>query len=159
MFDSLETKRFFLQEFLEEDIPFIFSGYNHPQVGPSCGVYFTRMEEAQNMYNFFQKLQQYNKGIWWKIVDKQKNEKVGAIGFANYMARHKKTEVCYCLLPQFWKKGIIAETLQAVIYYLQQQLGVHRIESLVEEGNKPSCRLLAQAGFLCEGTLRDYEIK
>lgn len=156
---ELQTNRFLLQEIFQEDLPFIFEGFGHPVVGPSVGVQYSTLEETQVMLDFYQKLQQTGRGIWWKIVEKESLQKLGSIGFTNLSTKHKKTEVGYWLLPQFWKRGIISETLPAVVRYLQQERDVHRIESLVEESNEASCNLLRKAGFVNEGILRDYEFK
>jgi [ribosomal protein S5]-alanine N-acetyltransferase len=49
--------------------------------------------------------------------------------------------------------------LSAVLHFLINRKGVHRIEALVEEGNAASNAVLEKAGFTYEGTQRDCEIK
>ncbi len=155
----LKTDRFYLTEIIADDQEFIFEGLSNPQVISHYGISFSKFEESVAQMLFYESLENDGTGKWWKIVDSATGEKVGAIGHNNYQPRHKKTEIGYWLLPAFWKKGIISEMLPILIAYLQTELEVHRIEALVEEGNEASCNTLQKAGFFCEGTMKDWEIK
>jgi ribosomal-protein-alanine N-acetyltransferase len=159
MFPELVTKRFLLQEILPEDQPFIFEGLSHPQVIPYYGVQYKTLEETSAQMQFYSQLQKEGTGLWWKIVDAWTFEKVGAAGFNNYNAQHRKCETGYWLLPQHWGKGIVSEVLPAIIEYLFETKNLHRIEALVEVGNESSCKVLRKAGFELEGTLRECEWK
>lgn len=159
MFPELYTERFLLQEILPEDQPFIFEGLSHPQVIPHYGVQYKTLDETSAQMQFYSGLQREGTGTWWKIVDRWGFEKVGAVGFNNYTAQHRKCEVGYWLLPQYWGKGIVSEVLQKLIRYLFEEKAVHRIEALVEEENEASCKVALKAGFILEGTMRDCEFK
>lgn len=108
---------------------------------------------------YYSRLVQEETGTWWKIVEKESGQKMGAIGYNNYSAQHRKCEVGYWLLPQHWGKGIISEALPRILQYLFKEKQVHRIEALVETGNAASCQVAERAGFLLDGTLRDCEWK
>lgn len=159
MFPELHTSRFLLQQILPEDQPFIFEGLSHPQVIPFYGVQYKTLQETSAQMQYYNQLWKEGTGAWWKIVDAKSFEKLGAIGFNNYSAQHHKCEIGYWLLPQYWRKGIIAEALQKMIAYLFTQRALHRIEILAETGNNASANVGLKAGFLPEGTLRDYELK
>jgi len=159
MFHVLETNRFVLEQILLEDQAFIFEGLSHPQVIRYYGVRYDSYEATSSQMEFYAGCLQQGSGMHWKIVKKQTGERAGVIGFNNYQQKHNKAEIGYWLLPQFWKQGIIAESLPAVVQYMQQVRNIHRIESLVEEGNTDSFIVMERAGFQYEGTLRDCEIK
>lgn len=159
MFPELKTSRFLLQEILPEDQPFIFEGLGNQQVIPYYGVHYKTLEETGVQMQYYSRLWRDGTGAWWKVVDKRTNEKLGAIGFNNYVLQHNKCEIGYWLLPQHWGKGIISEALQQVATYLFNEWNMHRIEALVEVENTNSCKVALKAGFTCEGTLRDYEQK
>jgi len=159
MFPELVTNRYILQQILPNDQQFIFEGLSDPEVIRYYGVSFHSLESTQEQMQFYDTLIREGTGTWWKIVDRKTGEKVGAIGFNNFQTKHKKAEIGYWLLPAYWGGGIFAEVLPVVIDYLQSELGVHRIEALIEEGNERSGRALKKAGFIHEGLLRDYEIK
>ncbi|QSQ27652.1 GNAT family N-acetyltransferase [Pyxidicoccus parkwayensis] len=155
----LTTDRFTLQRIEPEDRPFIFEGLSHPQVIPFYGVRYDSLEATQAQMAFFEALERDGTGQWWKIVSRQSQEALGAIGFNHYQAQHRKAELGYWLLPRFWKQGILTEVMPALLCYMQREKGIHRIEALVEEGNTASNRLLERMGFRHEGTLRDCEMK
>lgn len=159
MFSALSSSRFLLQEILPQDQPFIFEGLSHPEVIPYYGVHYKTLEETRVQMVYYGQLQWSGKGAWWKIVDRNTTQKIGAIGFNNYNAEHRKCEIGYWLLPQYWHKGIMAEVLPAVIRYLIDEKKVHRIEALIEVENAASIRVVARAGFTRDGLLRDYEFK
>lgn len=156
---QLITERFQLQDIIADDQQFIYEGLSHPQVISFYGVRYTSFEATKEQMDWYEDIRKNETGNWWKIVDKALGEKVGAVGYNNYSVQHNKAEVGYWLLPQFWKKGIVSEVLPVVIGYMQNEKTIHRIEAIVEEGNAASNRLLEDAGFIYEGTLRDYEIK
>lgn len=159
MFPELQSERFLLQQILPDDQPFIFEGLSHPEVIPFYGVQYKTLEETRVQMVYYGQLWLSGKGTWWKLVDKTTFEKVGAIGFNDFDSVHLKCEIGYWLLPQFWGKGIITEVFKTVIQYLFTVKKVHRIEALIEVENKASCAVAERAGFVREGTLRDYEFK
>lgn len=159
MFPQLLSQRFTLLQFLPEDLDFVFEGLSHPEVIRFYGVNFHSLEATKIQMEWYNNLLTERTGIWWKIVNRQTNERVGAIGMNNYQQQHKRTELGYWLLPQFWKQGIISEVLPIVIDHLFKNEDIHRIEALVEEGNDSSCKVLQKSNFQYEGKMRDYEIK
>lgn len=156
---QLTTQRFELQDIAAEDQQFVFEGLSHPQVIPFYGVRYNSFEATKTQMEFYDSLVKNGTGHWWKVVAKVTGERVGAIGYNNYSIQHNKAEVGYWLLPQYWKQGIISEVFPVVIDHLLNEIKVHRIEALVEEGNNDSNRSLERVGFIYEGTMRDCEIK
>jgi len=159
MFIELSTARYFLQEIKDEDQAFIFEGLSHPLVIPYYGVSYQTFEATKAQMDFYKDMQVSDTGTWWKVVSKKYGERVGAIGFNNYNKQHNRTEIGYWLLPVYWGQGIITEVLPIVIDFIFQQKKVHRIEALVETGNKASEKVLKRLGFTYEGSMRDCEIK
>jgi len=159
MFPEFQTERFLLLQIMPDDQPFIFEGLSHPQVIPHYGVQYKTLEETSAQMQYYSQLLRDGTGAWWKIVDRQTTQNLGAIGYNNYSASHRKCEVGYWLLPQHWGRGIAAETLQTVMSYLFREKQVHRIEALIELENVKSSGVAERAGFMLDGLLRDYEWK
>jgi ribosomal-protein-alanine N-acetyltransferase len=144
---------------MPEDQAFIFSGLSHPDVIPFYGVRYKTFEETKSQMEFYERVRKDETGCHWKIVGKQTFRPVGVCGFNGYQSQHEKAEIGYWLLPEFWKKGIMLEVLPVMIDHLFSRRKLHRLESVIEEGNEASCRLSEKLGFIYEGTLRDSEIK
>lgn len=148
-----------LQAFRPVDQAFVFEGLSHPDVIKYYGVQYQTFEATGVQMEWFDHILKENSGQWWKIVNLQTGDRVGAIGMNNYQPQHRCTEIGYWLLPQFWKQGIISEVLPLVLHYLFINRTMHRVAAMVEEGNKDSCKVLERAGFRMEGVQRECEFK
>jgi ribosomal-protein-alanine N-acetyltransferase len=98
-------------------------------------------------------------GIAWKMVLKETGEKAGVISIYSYKPEHKKAEIGFWLLPEYWGKSYASEALHAAVDYWKREKGLHRLEAFVEEGNNASSKLLERCGFRYEGKMSDCEIK
>ena len=159
MFPQLVTERLLLQQVLPDDQPFIFEGLSHPKVIPYYGVTYDSLEATKAQMDWYAKLLEEGTGAAWKMVNKQNAQAMGVISLYYYQPQHRKAEVGFWLLPQFWHKGYALEALETVINYWKTEKSLHRLEGFVEEGNKASSRLLEKAGFQYEGMMKDCEIK
>lgn len=159
MFPELQTQQFLLQEILPADQQFIFEGLSDPAVIPFYGVRYASFEATATQMEFYRQIWEQKTGCWWKVVDRQTNEPVGACGMNSYQALHEKAEIGYWLLPEYWKKGIMAEVIPVMTDHLFKNWKLHRLEAVIEDGNETSCRLSEKLGFTFEGKIREAEIK
>ncbi|HWC52921.1 MAG TPA: GNAT family N-acetyltransferase [Chitinophagaceae bacterium] len=159
MFPLLTTERFFLQQIFPEDQQFIFEGLSHPDIIRFYGVRYDSLEATKKQMDWYEKNLKENTGCSWKIVDKTSGEKIGVVAYYYFKPEHKKAEIGFWIFPQYWNKGIVTETLKAVIAYCRKEKGIHRLEAFVEEGNEASSRVLEKLGFVCEGKMYECEIK
>jgi ribosomal-protein-alanine N-acetyltransferase len=159
MFPTLTTERFILQQIFPEDQQFIFEGLSHPDITRFYGVKYDSFESAKRQMDWYEKNLEENTGCSWKIVDKTSGEKIGVVAYYYFKQEHKKAEIGFWIFPQHWNKGIVTETIKAVIGYCRKEKGIHRLEAFVEEGNEASSRVLEKLGFICEGKMYECEIK
>jgi len=159
MFPEQSTERLWLQQIVPDDQPFIFEGLSHPEVTPFYGVSYQTLEETERQMEWYRTMLTTGTGIPWKIVLKETGEKMGVISVYFYRPEHRKAELGFWLLPQFWGKGYALEALHQIIRYWQQEKQLHRLEAFVETDNVASGKLLQRAGFQHEGTMHDCEIK
>lgn len=148
-----------LQQIEPEDQAFIFEGLSHPEVIPFYGVRYETFDATKAQMDWYESLQKEGSGIAWKIIERSTGNKLGVIAVYLYKPEHKKAEIGFWLLPQFWNKGFASEALASVINYWKTEKGLHRLEGFVEEGNSASSKLLEKAGFQYEGTMKECEIK
>jgi ribosomal-protein-alanine N-acetyltransferase len=158
-FPVIQTKRLLLRQFNDQDLENVFRGLSHPQVIEYYGVRYDTLEAAQDQMNFFSELEENETGIWWAVCSPDNKEFFGAAGLNNLIKEHKKAEIGFWLLPEYWGKGFITEALPKVCQYGFNNLKLHRIEALVETENFLSKNVLIKQGFSLEGTLKGYEVK
>ncbi|MCB0582845.1 MAG: GNAT family N-acetyltransferase [Phaeodactylibacter sp.] len=158
-FPALKTSRLLLRQFRQEDIHDVFHGLSHPDVIKYYGVHFDTLEATQEQMNWFVSLETDRTGIWWAICRAEGGDFLGAAGFNNWSHEHRKAEIGFWLLPEYWGKGIMSEALPLVCDYGFGKMGLHRIEAFVESENQNSKTAMSKLGFRLEGTMVDCEIK
>lgn len=158
-FHTLQTNRLLLRHFTQADLENVFTGLSHPDVIKYYGVNYTSLEATKAQLQFFADLEKNETGVWWAVCSIKDKTFYGACGFNNLSAQHKKTEIGFWLLPQFWGQGIITEAVQLICNYAFTTLALHRIEAIVETENSNSKKIMTKLNFTHEGTMKECEIK
>ena len=85
---------------------------------------------------------------------------VGLIGlkFAQYDKANKRAEIGYWLSEEHQKKGIVTQSVSALLDYAFSELGLNRVQIRCAVGNIPSKNIPRRLGFLLEGIERDGEL-
>jgi ribosomal-protein-alanine N-acetyltransferase len=134
-------------------------GLSHPDVTKYYGVHFDTMEAAKEQMAWFANLERTGTGIWWAVCSSDNNTFYGAAGLNNLSTNHKKAEIGFWLLPDFWGIGILVEIVPLICRHGFYNLGLHRIEAFVETQNTNCKRAMTKLHFQHEGTMKDCEIK
>lgn len=158
-FPILNTARLNLRQITEDDLENIFSGLSHPDVIKHYGVNYSSLDDTWEQLEWYAELERTHTGIWWGITLAETGKFCGAIGYNNLSREHKKAELGFWLLPDYWGRGYVSEALEEVLAYAFTKLQLHRIEAFVETENMSSQKALQKAHFQQEGILRDSEIK
>ena len=93
----------------------------------------------------------------WMIVLKEMNEPIGSI-MASTVGRAESAHIGYCIGKRWWHQGIMSETLKAVMDFLFDEVGYHRVESLHDPNNPHSGAVMRKCGMKYEGTLRSAAV-
>ena len=89
----------------------------------------------------------------WMIVLKETGEPIGSI-MANTVGRAESAQIGYCIGKTWWHQGIMSETLKAVMDFLFDEVGYHRVEAMHDSNNPHSGAVMKKCGMRYEGTLR-----
>lgn len=158
-FPIIETERILLRQFKESDLENVYKGLSHPEIIRYYGVSYPTLESAKKQMDFFAKIEKNQTGIWWAICSPGDETFYGAGGLNSLNKEHRKAEIGFWLLTDFWGKGIMREAMPIICNYGFENLGLHRIEGLVETNNINCKRTMAKLDFQHEGTMKDCEIK
>ncbi len=82
----------------------------------------------------------------------------GLIGFKGTDKLNKKTEIGYWLSENYQKKGIITESVKALLHFAFYELSINRVQIKCAVGNIPSKNIPRRLGFKFEGIERDGEL-
>lgn len=158
-FPNLKNDRFLLRQFEENDLQNVFNGLSNPDVIKYYGVNFGSLEATKEQMDWFAQLEKSETGIWWAICSPDNKTFYGAGGFNNLSKEHKKAEVGFWLLPEFWGQRIMTEAMPLICNHGFNKLGLHRIEAYVDCKNTNCNRAMLKLNFRHEGTMLDCEIK
>jgi [ribosomal protein S5]-alanine N-acetyltransferase len=158
-FPVLETNRFILRQFTEDDLGYLFSGLSNPEVVKYYGIRFDSPEATRKQLEWFKKQEKRNRGIWWAICSKDTGTFYGAGGLNDKDKKNHRAETGFWLLPQYWGSGIMTEVLPVICDYGFKKLHLHRIVGYVESENRNCKNALARMDFKYEGTMEECEFR
>ncbi len=158
-FPVFKTGRLLLRQFKEPDLENVFLGLSNPTVIRYYGVFFKTLEETKKQIEWFAELEKNETGIWWAICSSDDSVFYGAVGLYYLNRKLRKAELGFWLIPEFWGKGIITESVLLAINYGFKKMHLKRIEAEVETENRMSIRVMKKLQFVHEQTKKDCEIK
>ena len=155
----MQSNRLLLRPFIESDIESVFRGLSHPDIIKHYGVSFGSLEATKEQMDWFADLEKKGTGMWFAVCSLDNKTFYGAGGLNDLSKEHKKAEIGFWLLTDYWGKGIMTEAMPLICNYGFDKLGLHRIEGFVESNNTNCKNAMAKLDFLHEGTMKDCEIK
>lgn len=158
-FPILKTEKLLLRKFIQGDLENVYLGLSHPDVIKYYGISYDSLEATKMQLKYFDDLEKTGTGIWWAICSPDNKLFYGAAGLNNMSQIHKRAEIGFWILPDFWRKGIVTESIPLICNYAFNDLEIHRIEAQVETENVNCKKTMKKLDFIHEGTLVDYELK
>ncbi|MBS1681262.1 MAG: GNAT family N-acetyltransferase [Bacteroidetes bacterium] len=155
----IKTKRLLLRPIVNTDIDNIFKGLSDPEIFKYYGVNFQTLEATKEQMTFYSNLEKDGTGAWFAVCSLDNKIFYGAGGINSLNKEHKKAEIGFWLLTDFWGQGIMTEAMPLICNYGFGNLGLHRIEGFVESDNINCKRAMTKLDFQYEGTMKDCEIK
>lgn len=103
-------------------------------------------------------LQHYKiKMRYWDLVSKETGKTLGSAGYHMWYFTHGRAEIGYNLnRDEDKRKGLMTETLRAIIEHGFQEMDLIRIEACIGPDNEASIKLAGNFGFVEEGLLRKH---
>lgn len=157
-FPELETSRLHLRQIRSDDAPAMLKLRSDPQVMQYLDRDpFQTERQAHDLIQMISRDYLEGQSVNWAVTlkeDKQ-SQMVGYCGLINYLKNHFRAEVGYLLAPSLWGKGIMKETLRAVLEYGFDKMQLHSVEAQLNPGNKASIALLAKFNFRREAYFKE----
>ena len=158
-FPIIRIDRLLLRQFVDSDIENVYKGLSDPEIIKYYGVSYKTLEDTKAQMRFFSDLEKEGTGILWAVCSLDNKTFYGAGGLNSLSKEHKKAEIGFWLLKEFWGQGVMTEVMPVICNYGFDNLGLHRIEGLVETDNLNCKNAMKKLDFKHEGTMRDCEIK
>ena len=158
---TIDTDRLMLRRFKPEDACNMFNNWANDS---DVTKFLTwkphgNIEVTKKIIN--QWIDEYNHNNFynWAIELKEAGEVIGNISVVNLYENYQSCEIGYCMSKKHWNKGIMTESLKAVIDYLFSEVGFNRIEARHDTDNIASGKVMMKSGMRYEGTLRQVKIR
>ena len=143
----MKTDRLLLRRFNEDDLENVFKGLSHPDIIPYYGVRYDSLEATKAQMTFFDDLEKNETGFWWAICSLDNTVFYGAGGLNSLSKEHKKAEIGFWLLPEYWGKGYATETSKAVLEYAFNEMKLDKVFAYADVENGASNHVLRKLGF------------
>jgi len=153
---ELETARLKLRRFTIEDAENMYKNWASEDevtkflTWPTHASVDVTRELLSHWVKEYENKNYYN----WVIELKESEEIVGNISVVSVKENIKGAVLGYCMGTKWWGKEIMPEAGKAVIKYLFEQVGFHRIAADHDKNNPKSGRVMQKLGMTYEGTLR-----
>ena len=150
---TIETSRLILRRAIREDAEAMFRNWASD---PEVTKYLTwppheNVEVTQNLLERWTTEYEKDDYYHWMIVLKEIGEPIGSL-LVTTVGRAQSAHIGYCIGQKWWHKGIMHEAVQAVIKYLFEEVGYHRVEAMHDPNNPNSGRVMRKCGMKYEGT-------
>lgn len=155
-FPVLTTERLVLRSFIPKDAQALLNMRTNDRVMKYLGR--DKMKNIAEANTFIQKVRKdanENKTIEWAITLKAEDKLIGKLGFWRIVTQHRRAEIGYNLMPEYFGKGIMSEAVSAVLKYGFQVMKLHSVEANLDPDNLKSVQLLNRNGFVKEGHFKE----
>ncbi len=157
-FPSLETPRLYLRRMQVLDANALFQVLRDDEVTQYYDdASFTDISQAVEQIESWENGYIHKRCIRWGIVHKELGGLIGSCGMYSIHPWHLHASIGYELARPFWRQGLMAEALGALLIQGFSEMDLHRVDAVVMPENVASIKLLEKLGFLNEGLLRKYE--
>lgn len=155
-FPILETERLVLRRIILDDAQSYFElRSNVDAMKHICKPLQTSIEESKKMIYQINEMIAFNDGIGWAISLKDNPKMIGSVSFHRIDKVHYRAEIGYMLHPNYWRKGIVSEAVEAIIKYGFNILKFHSIEAHIDPTNVGSEKILQNFNFVKEAYFKE----
>ena len=154
-FPSLSTKRLLLQQIMPEDAEALFAIRSDEETMKYLGQeLYESLAETITVIKLMEERYVHKQSLRWCIKLKGDDKLIGTCTLFHFDEEYHHAEIGYELNRAFWGKGIMTEAMSAILTFGFSELGLHRIEAVIDIENDRSKNLLIRLGFSYEGNLR-----
>ena len=152
---TIKTERLILRKYRKTDAKDVFQSWGGDKEVTKYMTFtpFTSVEQTEQTLERWATLYPRDNVYLWAI---QMGDKViGNINVVTISNSQENCEIGYCLGKQYWNQGIMTEAAKAVVDFLFEKVGVHRIEISHVVQNPSSGKIAQKCGMEFEGTKKE----
>ena len=157
---ELETERLILRKFKSVDSQAIFRNWTSDEKVTE----FLRwpahkdIKETEAILKMWEDFYSEGGFYHWAIALKENDEPIGSISVETAEDNGQTIGIGFCIGRNYWNKGYAAESLERVISYFIEELGVNKVEARHDTKNPAAGKVMEKAGMKYEKTLKNDDI-
>ena len=155
-FPTLTTERLRLRQLRDDDAEKMFLLRSDAEVMKYISKPPAKsMDEIRSHMKVISELHYRNEAINWVITLNGNDSLIGVICIWHIQWQHARGEVGYTMLPDYHGKGIMDESLKAILTYGFNTVKLHSMEAHVHPENQASIKLLEKNNFTREAYFKE----
>ena len=156
---EIRTNRLLLRKYRLSDAEEMFENYaNDDRVTKYLS--WKAYSKPSEIYPFLEmSIKDYEKMSTYHWAIEYEGKMIGSIAVMSVDDLRNNCEVGYCIGYEFWNKGITSEALTAVITFLFEEVGMHRILAKHDVENPASGEVMKKCGMIYEGRFKEYYLR
>lgn len=156
---SLVTDRLILRKYFLSDANDMFNNFASDS-RVTRFLSWTPYEDVKAVRQFlWSVIDNYSQDTFYHWAIEFDGQVIGGISVTNMDQQNNSCEIGYCIGYDFWTKGITTEALEAVIKFLFNEVGMHRIVAKHDVENPASGLVMQKCHMIFEGTLRKHYLR
>ena len=154
-FPVLTTSRLLLRNIRPEDAGALFAIRSDEEGMKYFGHEpHTSLDETKDLIKLMEERYVRKEALHWCITLRGEDRLIGTGNLFQFNEEFHYAATGYELNRALWGKGIMIEAMSAILTFGFSDLGLHRIEAVIDIENVRSKNLLLRLGFTYEGNLR-----
>jgi len=157
-FPIIETERLLLRRVNSNDVNEILELRSNPETMKYIPrPLLKNLDDAFGHFKMIDDAIENNTGINWAITLKGNSKLLGIVGFYRIQPENYRAEIGYMILPEFQGKGIVSESIQALLRYAFDGMNLHSVEAVIDPDNIASEKVLQKCNFVKEAHFKENE--
>jgi [ribosomal protein S5]-alanine N-acetyltransferase len=153
---TLHTSRLLLRPLRPADTEGLLAAHSDPEVMRYSNMSaWTSIEQANELVEQGQRGAATGKHLCLGIIPRDAGTVVGTCTLYALSASNRRAEIGFLLGAAAWRKGYMAEALNALVQYSFLDLALNRLEADTDPRNARAITTLERLGFVREGHLRE----
>ncbi|MBL0146612.1 MAG: GNAT family N-acetyltransferase [Chitinophagaceae bacterium] len=156
-FPVLETSRLILRRMEDSDAPALFELRSNAQVMQYVNRPIAQnIDDAKKLIATIGNLIDNNDAVNWGMALKENpSYLIGNIGIFNIKKEDYRAEFGYLLQPDYWRKGLMQEAIEATINFAFNTIHLHSLEAKINPLNAASAGILEKNNFVKEAHFKE----
>ncbi len=146
----LHTPRLVLRNFIDADLEYFVAYRNVPEVAMYQGwrLPYTR-EQGLEFLHEMKDMESPKQGRWLQLAIelKETGEMIGDVGVRIHDQDAHQAGIGFTIAPAHWRHGYAVEAITALLEFLFEDIGLHRVSADCDTENTASWHTLEKAGF------------